>query len=84
MELLGVGTVKSIRFSKFGFGFGRFCGVLEQLADNFCKFLSFGRSGNSLVVPWSNVLICMGSGVGSCVDAIGEGVGLELSIYPAC
>jgi len=43
MELLGVGTIKSIGFSKFGLGFGGFCGVLEQLANNFRKFLSFGR-----------------------------------------
>jgi len=27
MELLGVGTIKSIGFSKFGLGFGGFCGV---------------------------------------------------------
>ena len=43
MELSGVGTIKSIGFSKFGLGFGGFCGALEQFADIFRKFLSFGR-----------------------------------------
>src|SRR5882724_483024 len=57
MELLGVRTIKCVRFSEFGFGFSGFHGGLDYKVKYFHKFLSFGwcRFFRSFIVHQINV-----------------------------